>query len=187
MNKRAFTIFELLTSIAIIGVLVSILVPVLRGTRRSGQITSSINNLHQFHTALKLYQSEDDGEGKYGSPEEMGFPSQEYITFKRFGTPEHMWQSPCGQNFKWHAKPIVIQYEFYPYQVVQPRETEIARKYTENLLTFRDMNCSDDFEDLTNPLLSHRGLGVLLSGQLVNVRRPGYVNDPSWWSQPINQ
>ena len=118
----------------------------------------------------------------YGSPAAMGFPSQEFITLNRFGTPVSLWSSPCGQNFQWEPKPIVIQYEFFPYQVTAEKEEKYAEQYHENLLTFRDLNCSDDYEDLFNPLLSHRGLGVLLSGQLVNLKKPGDIYfDPAWW------
>ncbi len=140
-----------------------------------------------MHLALVLYQGEYGGEGIYGKPSAMGFPSQEYITLNRLGTPLSLWQSPCGQNFKWEPKPFVIQYEFFPYQVVEDKEVQYADQYRQNLLTFRDLNCSDDFEDLYNPLLSHRGLGVLLSGELVDIKKQGDIYfDPGWWATALS-
>lgn len=184
MRRRGFTLVEVITCIAIICVLTAILLPVVRSVRHQTNIENSLSNLRQFHIALKLYQTEADGDGRYGTPDEMGMPPMAYVTLNRFGTPVSMWGSPCGQNFQWMEKPIVIQYDFYPRSGNPRWLPDEAVKYRENFLTFFDMNCTDEHEPLTNPLLPHRGLGVLLSGQLVNQKRPGSYLHMDWWAKP---
>lgn len=185
MNKRGFTLVEVLVCIGIIGILVAILLPVITRAKRHALISVSLGRLHQFHLALKMYQADYDGDGRYGSPAEMGFPPQRFLTLNRFDMSLDMWASPCGNNPQLHEIPMRIGYLFFPYRFVERRIPEIALKYKENLATFIDMNCSDDYEPLDNPQLRHHGLGVLLSGQLLNLNKPGLFQRPDWWAQPV--
>lgn len=186
MNRRGFTLVEVLVCIGIIGILVAILLPVLTAAKRHALISVSLGRLHQFHLALKMYQADYDGDGRYGSPAEMGFPPQRWLTLNRFDMPLDMWASPCGQNPQLFPRPFRVQYLFFPYEFEERRIPGMALKYRENLPTFIDMNCSDDYEPLDNPLLRHHGLGILLSGELRNLNKPGLFRDPDWWAQPVN-
>lgn len=186
MKRAAFSILEILVVMAIIMILVGVMTPVFKQVKRRGQITASMSNLRQMHLALKIYQSDHAGDAVYGEPSAMGFPPGEYLVLNRFGTPLRMWGSPCGQNYRWSDKPAIIQYDFFPYEVPSHKIADIAARFEENLLTFRDLNCSDDYEDLRNPLEPHRGLGVLLSGQAVNRRMTGHIlTDAAWWAEPV--
>lgn len=57
----AFTLIELLTVIAIVGVLAAILVPAIGGVREKAMRAESVSNLRSLHTAIKLY-AQDKGE-----------------------------------------------------------------------------------------------------------------------------
>ncbi len=58
---RAFTLIELLTVIAIIGILAAILIPVVSSVRESARAASCASNLRQIGSAIFLYATENNG------------------------------------------------------------------------------------------------------------------------------
>ena len=56
--KRGFTIIELLTVVAIIGLLISILLPALSNARRQAKDVNASAHLHAIETALEMFQNE---------------------------------------------------------------------------------------------------------------------------------
>ena len=64
MNRScisAFTLIELLTVIAVIGILGAILIPVIGNVREKADEATCLNNLRQMGTAIGLYQSDHQG------------------------------------------------------------------------------------------------------------------------------
>ena len=64
-NRRAFTLIELLTVIAVIAILAAILLPTFAAAKRRAQETQCKNNLKQLATAAYMYVSQD---GPIGYP-----------------------------------------------------------------------------------------------------------------------
>lgn len=58
-GARAFTLIELLTVIAIIGVLAGILIPVVGMVRNKARASASVSNLRQIFLGLSLYADEN--------------------------------------------------------------------------------------------------------------------------------
>jgi prepilin-type N-terminal cleavage/methylation domain-containing protein/prepilin-type processing-associated H-X9-DG protein len=54
-RRAAFTLIELLVVIAVIGVLASLLLPVLGKVKEAGRSAACLSNLHQIGVALQLY------------------------------------------------------------------------------------------------------------------------------------
>ncbi|MGZ0709172.1 type II secretion system protein [Coraliomargarita sp. W4R53] len=61
ISKRAFTLIELLSVIAVIGVLVAILIPAISHVRGSAQSTQCVSNLRHMQIANQMYASENKG------------------------------------------------------------------------------------------------------------------------------
>ncbi|MCU0793204.1 MAG: prepilin-type N-terminal cleavage/methylation domain-containing protein [Opitutaceae bacterium] len=58
-SPRAFTLIELLTVIAIIGILAGILIPVVGRVRESARATTCLSNLRQLQTGILLYAQDN--------------------------------------------------------------------------------------------------------------------------------
>ncbi|WOO42116.1 type II secretion system protein [Rubellicoccus peritrichatus] len=61
-RNKGFSLVELLIVVAITGVLVAILLPVLGNVREQSQTTTCASNLRQLHVAIQLYANDNDGE-----------------------------------------------------------------------------------------------------------------------------
>jgi prepilin-type N-terminal cleavage/methylation domain-containing protein len=60
-GRRGFTLIELLVVIGIIAVLISILLPTLRGVRRQANLVQCSSNMKQVTTALLMYIQDNKG------------------------------------------------------------------------------------------------------------------------------
>ena len=61
-SKHAFTLLELLFTVAIIGTLAAILLPALARAREAARRASCLNNLSQIGIAMHMYAQENDGQ-----------------------------------------------------------------------------------------------------------------------------
>ena len=183
--RRAFSLVELLLCIALMAIVAGILTPVLGRAKHAAYVESSVSNLHQMSIALLLYQSSYGGGGNYGNLSAMNLPPGEVVLRTRLGLPLKVWQSPCGQNPAWEEKPVVIQYEYFP-ETGLDDFSENAPVYQENLTMFTDMNCAEHGEPLYSNFVPHKGLGVLLSGTLLDLTKAGDSRRQSWWSDPAS-
>ena len=59
--RQAFTLIELLTVIAVVGILAAILVPAIGKVRSNALTTECVSNLRQIGIGMQLYAQDNDG------------------------------------------------------------------------------------------------------------------------------
>ncbi|MBM3495053.1 MAG: prepilin-type N-terminal cleavage/methylation domain-containing protein [Armatimonadetes bacterium] len=92
MNRRGYTLIEILVVVGIIAIIVAILFPVFATVRENGRMAKCTSNLHQWGTAIQMYR--DDWGGidpepgrRFRSLYEIGLPpvSEEYRFMAAYG------------------------------------------------------------------------------------------------------
>jgi len=193
--KKGFTLIELLTCLAIVATVAAITLPAFSSAKRSAQVSHALSNLRQLYVAVALYRSDHGGDGVYGDPDEMGLPA--------CGIPEapepidqiidahlDLVQSPCGTNPTWFKPMPWNPWQTRPIMDLIYRPCDratygaYAARYRSNSLLFYDINCDFPGVPYDNPDFEHRGLAVLVEGQLVHKVQRGKMFSDAWWSEP---
>lgn len=93
----AFTLIELLVVIAVIALLVSILLPTLRGAREMARQVVCANNLRQFALAMTTY-AQDNSEWLAGSPEGSGYDAAVHGRFNGIAMQTYDYIGPLASH-----------------------------------------------------------------------------------------
>lgn len=102
VQRRAFTLTEILVVLGIIGLLSAIAFPVFNSARRRAYQATCSSNLKQIGLAISLYQQDYDG------------------LFPRGGDPTDLqtdaWQEAAGGIYQWEVDQLPpLTYTLYPY------------------------------------------------------------------------
>ncbi len=183
--EKRISLVEILTCVALIGVVMAISTPVFVQAKRRANISSSQQLMRQFHLSAKLYQA-DWGDGGYGDLPQMGLPPVGDNTPIMAMLPNHTidWPSPCGTNPMWITEPVLFEFIYRPGNG-GASFAEMSQIYQENQMLFLDMNCDEPGTPVKNPDFLHRGIGITLGGQSVHHLKMGQMFlDDAWWTSP---
>lgn len=189
----AFTLIETICVMVILAVLMALTFPVVVNSIREGKVSVSVARLHQLHMAFSLYRSENEGDGKYGPPEEMGLPNGFFLTDpagekarSAVTANKQLWQSPCKSDT---SEPI--NYNYRPMGAI-PNHPELmstwadySRTYQEQSVYIFDENCNDpniDVYDITRTEVV-RLIGLCLDGSIMIKQVGGNVLDNELWNR----
>lgn len=85
-RRRAFTLVELLTVIAVIAILAAILFPAFAQARENARRTSCLNNLSQLGKAFTQYTQDYDERLPNATDAAVGEGKVGWMVFTKFGT-----------------------------------------------------------------------------------------------------
>lgn len=113
MNKKAFSLVELLVVIAVIGILATLAVVSLQGARKGARDAKRIANIKQIQTALELYYND---QGQY--PESLNFgqgsiESPNAVYMEKIPSAPSPADGNCGSNNAYLYIPIGINGRAY--------------------------------------------------------------------------
>jgi prepilin-type N-terminal cleavage/methylation domain-containing protein len=179
--RRAFTLVEVLIVVAILAVVAAIAFPVFSRAKEASKRTVSISNLRQLYFATKLYQSDYDGEGVYGSRYDMGLPIHTYDkSLANYGFERDLMKSPCGMHPDFPSGTWNVEAAFD-----NTWWESLTPVYRDGTPMWWDLNCTDHSVKLGNPYDIKRGIAVLLSGTAVSRLKTGIPYHPSFYSDPV--
>lgn len=173
MSRRGITTLELVTVIAILGVVASLLYPIFGRAKEQARQSSCISNLSQLYKGLEIYRSDNDGIPT-GSPSQMGLPPlplPEFTTFKCSGVTmsgqypyRHLWQGWLSSDPQRTWSNFVAQYQ---------SDTPIVL----------DINHNSQSVPLYSPYFHRVGLVLYLDGSVKKQQRGGDVDALLTWKK----
>ncbi|MEI8280916.1 MAG: type II secretion system protein [Armatimonadota bacterium] len=105
MNKRAFSLLELVSIVIILSVLLAVCMPILANFQLQSKANSAKDSLRGFWKGIKLYQADNEEKLEFGLAKDMGLPpeSSNFAAFVESytGDHHHTWETkkkylPCG-------------------------------------------------------------------------------------------
>lgn len=168
MKRSAFTFLEVLSIVVILGVVSTVLMPVLANAQLGSKSRAAKENLRAIWRGMKIYQSNYDEKVEFGDPKDMGLPSSPQ-SFGKFideytGDYHHSWYTkqkylPCG------VKVTSDDFEGLGYS---PMYIDDWAKYAPRLgldtVVMYDKNCNRPGTRVMCQFCSKRSIGVTLSG-----------------------
>jgi prepilin-type N-terminal cleavage/methylation domain-containing protein len=163
MERRGFTLLEVMVSVSIILLLAALLYPVAQMAKAAAKRSVATSNLRQLALAANMYRADNNGEGKYGYASDMGLPN--FNTLFQQNRPilgeDELWSSPCGQH------PNVA----WPYSLVWTPDdndqwAQYARNREDQVVILTDAACNPPDVSLGNPWQEKRALHVRLNGSV---------------------
>jgi type II secretory pathway pseudopilin PulG len=178
MKRSAFTIIEIISVFAILGVLAALLFPVYSGSRQQAKVTAAMENLRQNHVQFTLYQNDWDN------------PSDVMLMLPEYGSAifgKTVNDSPC-RPYPGDGVTPPFEAEYVRGFIVEfDRLPQLYDYYGDNLILVVDLLCNDRRIDVLNPSETKFGIGVSLNGTTVRKRDKGEYRRISWWYNPQGQ
>ncbi|MHB8635377.1 MAG: type II secretion system protein [Fimbriimonadaceae bacterium] len=183
--RRAFTLVEILVTMAIIALVVAIAYPALVSAKEAAQRTQSTSNRRQLYSALAIYRTGYEGI-EFGDAAQMGLPPDLRNLALTEGLPHALFYSGCPSI----AAPVLAVPLFHrmwhePSATQQPWEPYVE-KYGASAVLLADQNCDFDVVNHSNPFFAHRGIGLYADGHVRVVVRTGFMSELEWWNTPAD-
>ncbi len=128
MDRRGFTLVELLVVVAVIAVLVSILLPALGHARRSARQVHGMSNLRQVLMGYRYYTDESNGSIMYGYLPGGDVEGQYFLI--RDPDSGHTFGPPVNQRYPWRLSPYVRNVWGVLYSHRPPRDVPLSTDET---------------------------------------------------------
>lgn len=179
MSRRAFTLIEMLTVIAIILIVAGITFGSFSSAKERAKESACGNNLHQIWLSVELYRNDQGGGGGEGSLSQMGLPPEP----ASLALSDALWMGCKGPghapeilplNYQWLAgisDSMVENLEWIP----------TTREYHEESVLIADWRHNTD-QELKLTLSLKNSQGITVGGSLRHRRASGTIPTVRWWN-----
>lgn len=179
--RHAFTLIEILVSIAIIAVIAAIAFPVFHNVRESSLQAQSISDLRQIWMAIQMYrEQEGPGAADVGTMYEMKYPLE--TTFHQMVN-NKLKLIPPGRKPEGGE-----QYYYYVFGADNTPAKQVVEMWKTHTIScggqsvpVADLSFNDSL-NVASPYKSQFGIGVTLDGNIRRRRGPGRPYFVSWWN-----
>jgi prepilin-type N-terminal cleavage/methylation domain-containing protein len=207
-REKGLTLVEALVVLAVIAIVAGLLTPVFLKVKQNARVATSVGHVKQLLGALMLYRQDYDGVDVFDGPQayyRVGLPAAKTEFWpseqlRPYGATDEVWRPPCGFDAVifdtapcWgELNRVCYTAAFYDPINMLPGSGNLSdlgdylKTYRENSVVFVDPFCNPPGTKMWNPLITKRGIGGLLSGQVVNRYKKGRMGtlDLRWFSDP---
>jgi len=182
-RSRAMTFIELLAVLGILVFLAALTYPAFESSKRASKVVVQVQKLRSIYLSTALYRSDHDGDAKFGTASEMGFPllDQLHLMLRQKDSQNRYfrasdfqsgcdWHSFYDAAFVW-AMPETAYDEFFP--VLQKRQSDFPFIYT--------LGCSEPGLDIQSPYVPKLFLGSGIEGRLIRFVGRGPIDTSAYW------
>jgi|GEM_PF-2468850 prepilin-type N-terminal cleavage/methylation domain-containing protein len=183
--RKGFTVVELLTCVAIIGVISALAFPAFASAQRKGLVTQTTSNLHQIQVAAELYRQGESGVQDFGSASDMGLPTLEHmILAEKRGraimppmySAASLWRAPCGVH------PSMPKDPWIQWMVGEEGDwAGVSRHLQARSPLAVSLQCTDSNVEMSNRYQPKRLMAVQLDGTLINRTTDGNPLTLLYW------
>ena len=136
MYRRTFTLIELLVVIAIIAILAAMLLPSLSRARMHARISSCVNNVHQWMTAMHMYGDDNDGQlpANFGGINPFDIQRDMHYAMEEYGLKDkHVLKCPARDFDSYDAINRPTAWHFHPSYSYWSRRPPTATQIPHNV------------------------------------------------------
>jgi type II secretory pathway pseudopilin PulG len=179
--RSGVTVVELVIVVSMLLILVAVMLPVLRSARERSKEVACTSNLMQIHAAIAVYQNEFDGDGRYGTLEEMGLPPDLGALHPSYLPSRSTYACLVGR-LDGAAAVYTRMFHGADIDAQIPRWPDYAREYLDEAILVADLNHDREARHIASPYLDHRGIGLYLGGHARTVVKQGDPTMRLWWN-----
>jgi len=187
---RGFSVVEVLVVVTILALIAALLYPVYATSKRRAKERVCISNLKSIFSAISMYRSNHDGEGRYGDWISMGLPTGLSVL------PDEGYMDPGGLECVGIPFAPNIEKPFYlpagwltgweplrePSNLSPGSWRDYVEKWRDEAIFVQDMNHQEPGTSVGSLLQTHRGLGLYVGGHVRVVLKKGDIFQREWWN-----
>ncbi len=184
-RSKAMTLIELLAVLGILVFLAALTYPAFESSKRASKVVVQVQKLRAVYLSTALYRSDYDGDAKFGTSSEMGFPllAQLHLMLRQQDGKNHYfrasdfesgcdWHSFYDASFVW-PMPETTESQFFP----------VLKKHQSDFPFIFTLGCSEPGLDLQSPYVPKLFLGSGIEGRLIRFVGRGPIDTAPYWMQ----
>lgn len=179
MTQKAFTLTEIVVSVAVLSIVAAIAYPVLANAKKSAAKAECLSNMHQLSLALALYRSDHAG-ASTGSWQSMGMPVGSGLD----DLLNPLFSKRCKGELPLRERAGAPPYLYFSWYVSKPKTwSELTNLVGEQVVIVGDVGHNPRSE-IHWSRWRKVGLGARLDGSAFTRIRPGDIGQllqPQWW------